>query len=240
MRRISFLIILILISYGIFAEDNQPKKITKDWVKTVKIKREAYLTRDEKYEILPFDKELLEYINEADDLNKFEDDVAILINDIIVLGKHYNEANIVKGLDIALNRFNAKEYFLSFAFDISNSEKIKYPGVILKILEGYTKLLDKHDKEIFTNLKLIYAEINSYINDQRKNNHREVVGAFMGFLYRYITLVDNEKIKDSQRKIVTEYCEKLEMSKKTSSFQEEYPYGAKLKEAYFFYKDMGK
>lgn len=234
------ILFLILSNILIFSQDNKTKKITKEWVRTIKIKREAYLTRDEKYEILPFDNEILEYIKEAEDVNKFEDDLGILIYDIIVLGKHYNEINIVKGLDISLNKFNNKEYFLSFAFDVSNSEKIKSASVLLKVLEGYTKILDKHDKQIFTNLKLIYAEINSYINDQRKNNHIEVVGGFMAFLYRYITLVDNGKIKDTQRKIVVEYCEKLEMSKKTSSFQDKYPYGKELKEAYFFYKDTGK
>jgi len=239
MKRIVFLVIIALFFNNLlFSQDSKPKKITKEWVKTMKIKREAYLTRDEKYEIIPFDKELLEYIKEAEDVDKFEEEVNSLINDIIVTGKYYIEDNIVKGLDIALNKFQSKEYFLGLAFDVSNSEKIKYPAVLLKILEGYTKILDKHDKAIFTNLKLIYAEINSYINDQRKNNHREVVGAFMGFLYMYITLVDQGKIKDSQRKMVVEYCERLEMSKKSSEFQEKYPYGEKLKEAYFFYKEM--
>ncbi len=231
--------ILLIATILLFSQDKEVKRITKEWVKTIKIKRSAYLTRNEKYEIIQFDKEVLEYISEAEDVTKYEEDLATLLTDIIALNRdNYNEANIVKGLDITLNKFNDKTYFLDFAFEVSNSEKIKYPAVLLKILEGYTKTLEKNDKVIFTNLKLILAEINSYINDQRKNNHREIVGGFMAFLYQYITLVDNGKIKDTQRKIITEYCEKLEMSKKSSPFQEKYPYGDKLKEAYFFYKEM--
>ena len=239
MKRFIFAI-LFFVAVCVYPEDMKIK-VDDQWIKSIETKRDVFYEKAEIYDIVEYDRDLLESLRGGSiDFSEYEQEISALLYKIMLDNNKYNVDNILIGYDVLVYKFSDKSYFFKFAQNISNTKKTDNFKIVAKTLEGLTALLNaEHQKGVFDILGLISTKINRYIYRNKENESKTTVSYLMKFLLRYMTLVDDGKIEDKNRKKVIELCDKLQIDQKVSEF-EELPYGQELKEAYFFYKELEK
>ncbi|HOV15458.1 MAG TPA: hypothetical protein PK771_14315, partial [Spirochaetota bacterium] len=142
-------------------------------------------------------------------------------------------------LDILINKFNDKNYFIDYSTLLVGYKISSNPFVLKKIIEGLTKTLTLSQDKIFKNFDSYYRIISIFLIDKQKYGSDYVIPEFIAFLREYMKLVGEKKIQDTLRKKVISVVEEMGLNDKKRSDYLRYPGGEDLKQEYFYYNEGG-
>jgi hypothetical protein len=224
-------------------EDNSEMQDATHWIKTRLIAREAMVDRANMNALRIADEELMDDINRLSEaeIKKIAPEIfRYLVNVISLQGRLAYIPNVTTALDILIKKMPTKKYFLSVAGDVNNYPVAKNPFVIAKLLEGYRYSLETDSDDVFKSFERCYRNVMHYrIN--RVYGYDFIIPDFVAFLYQYISLVGEGKIKDQERIMMSHISFDMQIGKgKTTTEFTKTEDGQKLNQRMFEYLNPNK
>ena len=229
-----FVILFLFVLFFCYSQD-QSNDLTEKWVKTQLDARKPWGDTLNKTKLKEIDAFFIDTIVKKE-FKSIEPSIAIYLRKILFEDEKSNDlTNIRNALDILINKFQDKNFFIDYTASLAGYKASSNPFVLKKIIEGLRKCTETSQEKIFKNFDSYYRIISVFLGDKQKYGSDYVIPEFILFLREYIRLVNEQKIKDTERKKIISIVDNMGMSdKKTSDFQR-YPGGEELKQEYFYY-----
>ncbi len=234
--RFVLVIFMLLFGFGVFSQDSS-NEVTEKWVKAQLEVRKPWSSSQNRTKVREVDTAFIEYVSKYD-FKSVEPLVASYLRNVLFEDDRVNDpTNIRNSLDILINKFGDKNYFIDYSNLLIGYKISSNPFVLKKIIEGLTKCLIVSQDKIFKNFDTYYKIISIFLNDKQKYGSDYVIPEFIAFLREYIKLVGEKKIEDTIRKKVISMVEDMGLSDKKRSDFQRYQGGEELKQEYFFYNE---
>ncbi|HPO50563.1 MAG TPA: hypothetical protein PLO89_09585 [Spirochaetota bacterium] len=229
-----FLFLFILVAFFAYSKDVS-SDIDEKWVTTRLNARKPWSDSLNKTKLTEVDSFFIDTVA-TKDIKSIEPAVASYLRKILFENDKSNDlTNIRNALDILVNKFEDKTFFLDYSSSLVGYKASSNPFVLKKIIEGLRKCTESSQEKIFKNFDSYYRIISVFLSDKQKYGSDYVIPEFILFLREYIRLVNEQKIKDTERKKIINIVDNMGLSDKKRSDFQRYPGGEELKQEYFYY-----
>jgi len=221
MKKILFISLILPICYFIIAESNG-SNISEKWVKIQKRQRVYH----QKRELIQLDKQALDALQKSDIPADVEKELAELLQTIIIDNKVHDIKNALNALDVLQNKFVDKEHFYDISAEYAYLHSPGNPYIIVKILDGFSNLLDNDYAYNVYNMKVIYNAIKPYYiyraleGGDLKYGTESVVSSLINYLRSFVQKVKEDVINvdEENLKIIVGIYSDLNLEDPNSNF----------------------
>lgn len=239
MKKLLIILLLSTICFQIIPED-EGSNISEKWVKIQKRQRVYHKRR----ELIQLDKQALEALDKSDIPENVEKDLAELLSTIIVDNREQDPKISIKAFDILQKQFKDKEHFYDIASEYAYSYSPGNPFIIVKILNGFSELLDNDYAYNVYNMKVVYAAIKLHFiyraleGGDLKYGTDSVVSSLIQYLRTFAKKVNSNEIKidEENMKTITDIYSDLNLEDRNSNFLK-LPGAKELPQEYFNMND---
>ncbi len=222
MKKTGFVLTVLFVF--VFSGFALQERVNEMWCRMAMKSRAVVYEKGDIYELVEFDRGLVERMKDSEFNcgDKGERVLANLIHQMTVDNNKPNEKNTVACIDILAQKLDDKSYVANLILELISVNKVPNYRVLIKILDVYKDILsDDTSAKVFMGLSMLYGKLDAYIFDPNAPGGGLVLKAFLNFIDKYCDLVTNKKtLKDSYRKKIYEYAEKLDLGKKSDNKRE--------------------
>lgn len=236
-KRILFFTLISLLFINVLWTDEEPRIITRNWVKSQFIQRDARFTMATPNEISRFDTDVLVYLGK-NDFSRVEPLVAKLIFEIMTNKPYYGYHNIRLGFILLAGKFKDKMFFFDQVANVTEFDFMRDPIVIISVIGELEKNIEKDTDRVFKGFLQLLKVIDPYMAVKHNPDSQRIATAMISFIRTYMKLIEHEKLKDSKQDIITLLYKKMDFNKRESLF-DGLPGSEDVREEYFFYIDGG-
>lgn len=238
-KMIKRLILTVLVSAlsTIIIQAEEPRIITKTWVKNQFIQRDVRFTMATPNEISRFDTEVLIYLDK-NDFSQVEPQVAKLIFEIMTNKPYHGYHNIRLGFRLLAHKFVDKLYFFEQLSNVSEYDFMRDPVVIISAINELERNIENDTDRAFKGILQLLKVIDPYMAIKHDPDSQRVGTALISFIRKYMKLIELEKIKDTKQDNITLLFKKMDFHKRESHY-DGLPGAEDIREEYFFYIDGG-
>lgn len=230
------IILLFLLTFSTFSQDDKNVNITEDWIANQLIQRKAFEQMGSRKLLHEKDQKILQELKKAD-IKSVEKGAVDLLKKIIYIHGDYNTVNIVTAFEILTNNFDDMANFLEVADNVVTQAFLNDSYVIAAILNGLRKSLPDYNEEVFVIFESIYPKLSPHAFNLQKIANRTVVTYWILFLREHIKYAEQTDDKDPYFRFIKQSCEDLQLHDvNTDSPFIRYPGAKELREEYVFYK----
>lgn len=235
-KRIVLIVIVSAFFTGII-QANEPRVITKTWVRNQFIQRDARFDMATPNEISRFDTDVLVYLGN-NDISKVEPQAAKLIFEIMTNKPYHGYHNVRLGFRLLAEKFANKFYFFDQVSNVSQFDFMRDPVVIVSVITELEKNIEPETDKAFNGLIQMLKVIDPYMAIKHESGSRRIATAIVSFIRTYMKLIEHEKLEDTKQDFVTMFIKKMDFHKRESLF-DDLPGAEDIREEYFFYIDGG-